>query len=254
LRIERRLCQMANSDKVPLILLPGGMMPGLLRYPRLIEALGPGVEAVIKELEVYAGPSIPEGYSVDMEVEGISRRADEAEMATFHLYGYSGGGAVALAYVANHPERVLSLAIDEPATDFSEEQTSATAALAERMSQLSEEAGMEEFVRFSLRPGVDLPPPEGPPPAWMANRSAGLGAMMSAFLDDQVRQENWRTYEGTVYYSYGSLSAAAWEQMLNRLARLFPHFTSEVYEGLHGFNPSHLAEPERVAAALRKIW
>ena len=114
---------MANSDKVPLILLPGGMMPGLLRYPPLIEALGPGVEPVIKELEVYAGPSIPEDYSVDMEVEAISRKGDEAEMARFHLYGYSGGGAFALAYVATHPDRVLSLAIDEPATDFSEEQT-----------------------------------------------------------------------------------------------------------------------------------
>ncbi len=245
---------MANSDKVPLILLPGGMMPGLLRYPPLIEALGPGVEAVIKELEVYASPSVPEGYSVDVEVEGISRQADEAGMARFNLYGYSGGGAIALAYVATHPERVLSLAVDEPATDFSQEQTSATVALAERMSQLSEEEGMEEFVKFSLRPGVNLPAPEGPPPAWMADRSAGLGAMMSAFPNYQIAQENWQTYAGPVYYSYGSLSAEAWEQMRNRLANLFPHFTSEVYQGLHGFNPSHVAEPERAAAALRKLW
>ena len=52
---------MPNLDKIPLILLPGGVMPGNLRYPPLVEALGPEVEAVIKELEVYSGPSIPDG-------------------------------------------------------------------------------------------------------------------------------------------------------------------------------------------------
>lgn len=257
-RVQNRewgLHVMTKSDKAPLILLPGGLMPGQLRYAPLIEALGPGVAVVIKDLEVYAGPFIPERYSVDTEVEGISHKADEVGFDHFHLYGYSGGGAFALAYVAIHPERVLSLALDEPATDFSQEATSAIAALAERMSHLSPEEGMREFVRFSLRPGVELPQaPAGPPPPWMANRSAGLEVMQSAFLAYQLDPERRRKFEGPVYYSYGSLSAESWEQMRDRLAKFFPDFTSELYEGLHGFNTSHVAEPERVAAALRRLW
>ncbi len=191
---------------------------------------------------------------MDTEVEGISRKAEDVGFEQFHLYGYSGGGAFALAYVAIHPERVLSLALDEPATDFSEEETSAIAAFAERTSHLSQEEGMAEFVRVLLRPGVELPRPEGPPPPWMANRSAGLPAARRALLAYRLDPQRWRKFGGPVYYSYGSLSAESFELMRDRLAKFFPHFTSELYEGLQHFNTSHVAEPERVAAALRKLW
>jgi hypothetical protein len=42
--------------------------------------------------------------------------------------------------------------------------------------------------------------------------------------------------------------------MKDRLAGLFEDFTAERYEGLHHLNTSHQAEPDRVAAALRKLW
>ncbi len=42
--------------------------------------------------------------------------------------------------------------------------------------------------------------------------------------------------------------------MKDRLAGLFEDFTVERYEGLHHLNTSHQAEPERVAAALKKLW
>ncbi len=246
---------MTVSTKVPLILLPGGIMPAQLRYGPLIEALGPGVQAVIKDLEVYAGPSIPAAYALETELDGISRKADESGFARFHLYGHSGGGAFALAYVAVHPERVLSLALDEPATDFSDEETAAIAGLDQRMRQLPEEDAFAEFIRFSLRPGVQLPPsPPGPPPAWMANRPAGLEAIKTVFLKHRVDRERWRDFDGPVYYSYGSLSADSCELMRDRLSTFFAHFTSELYEGLHHFNTSHAAQPERVAAALRRLW
>jgi pimeloyl-ACP methyl ester carboxylesterase len=55
-----------------------------------------------------------------MEVAGVDRAADAARFDRFHLYGHSGGGAVVLAYVSAHPERVISLTLDEPAYDFTE--------------------------------------------------------------------------------------------------------------------------------------
>jgi hypothetical protein len=39
------------------ILLPGGVMPANLAYGSLIEELGDDVDAIAKDLEVYAGPS-----------------------------------------------------------------------------------------------------------------------------------------------------------------------------------------------------
>lgn len=247
---------MATFEKIPLILVPGVIAPAQIRYAALIEALGPGVDAVSKELELYAGPSIPDDYGVDTEVEGISRKANQADLDRFHLYGYSGGGACSLAYVAAHPERVLSLAVDEPATDFSAEDRAEFADFAERTSRLlSEEEKFVEFVRLSLRPGAQLPPQsEGPPPPWMATRPAGITAMMSAFVAYRVDTEGWRHFDGPVHYSFGSLSTERCEWMRGRLAGIFPHFTSELYEGLHHFNPSMTAEPQRVAAALRKLW
>jgi pimeloyl-ACP methyl ester carboxylesterase len=52
------------------------------------------------------------------EIRGIDAIADQAGLRRFHLYGYSAGAAYALAYATVHPHRVLSLALDEPATDF----------------------------------------------------------------------------------------------------------------------------------------
>lgn len=240
---------------IPLMLLPGVIMPGQLRYGPLREALGPDVEAVIKDLEVYEGPSVPRAYSVETEVAGITRKADEVGFTRFHLYAHSGGGAFALAYVAVHPKRVLSLALDEPATDFSDEETAAIAALDQRMRQLSEDDAFTEFIRSSLRPGVEPPPrPAGSPPPWMAKRPAGLEAIKAAFLDHRVDRERWRGFAGPVYYSHGSLSAESCALMRDRLAGVFPDFTSELFEGLHHFNTSHVAEPQRVAAALRRLW
>lgn len=246
---------MAGPVLAPLLLLPGGIMPGHLRYGPLVQALGPDVRTVIKELEIYAGPSVPDGWSVDTEVDGISRAAEQAGITRFHLYGHSGGGAFALAYVARHPERVVSLALDEPATDFSEQETAAIESLFQRMRDLPPEESMAEFFAASLRPGVQMPAsPAGPTPAWMANRPAGLEAMSTAFRACRVRREAWRAFSGPVYYSYGSLSAVGCELMRDRLASYFPDFTSERYEGLHHFHTSHMAEPDRVAAALRALW
>jgi hypothetical protein len=67
----------------------GGSIDGSFRQnPALSEALGPDVDAVAKELEVNAGPSIGEGYSVETEVQGISHKAEEAGFDRFHLHSH----------------------------------------------------------------------------------------------------------------------------------------------------------------------
>jgi pimeloyl-ACP methyl ester carboxylesterase len=66
----------------------------------LLAALGADVDAVPKELEVYATSEPPPGYSLDLEVDGVTREADAHGWTRFHLVGYSGGGSAALAFTA----------------------------------------------------------------------------------------------------------------------------------------------------------
>src|SRR6267154_140442 len=88
----------------PLLLLPGILMPAAERYQALISALGSGVRAVPKELEVYRSEAPPPEHSIQMEVDAVDRTADAAGLERFHLYGHSGGGAVALAYACQRGE------------------------------------------------------------------------------------------------------------------------------------------------------
>lgn len=230
----------------PAIFLAGILMPARLRYPALIERLGSDYDCRPKELEVYAGDEPPPDYSIDQEVAGLLQFADDAGLDRFHLYGHSGGGAVALAFVAVHPDRVRSLAVDEPASAFGAEDRAELAAL---------DLDPEGFLRMQLRPGVELPPrPAGEAPPWMAKRPAGIAAFAPALVAHRLPEDGYKRFEGPVYYSYGSLSAERWEEMAGRLGRAFRDYRAERYEGLHHLNTSHQAEPDRVAERLRDLW
>src|SRR5438132_8893769 len=152
------------------ILLPGGVMPADLAYGDLIEELGDDAEAIAKDLEVYAGPEPPPGYTLDHEIDGVLRTAREAGFDRFHLVGYSGGGASSLAFAASHPHRLLSLALIEPAWMGNEGLSPEEQAVRrefDRITSLPPEQMMPAFVAVQLAPGVPPPPPpRGAPPPW----------------------------------------------------------------------------------------
>jgi pimeloyl-ACP methyl ester carboxylesterase len=79
------------------MLLPGAVLPAEQAYADLRSPLGPAVEAVAKNLELYAEDTPAADYSLDREVDGILREADARGWDQFHLVGYSAGGAAALA-------------------------------------------------------------------------------------------------------------------------------------------------------------
>ncbi|MFP5368554.1 MAG: alpha/beta hydrolase, partial [Actinomycetes bacterium] len=89
-------------EPIRAVLLPGAVLPAELAYGSLIRALGPEVQAVAKELELYREDEPPAGWTLDTEVAGVLREADARGWQTFHLLGYSGGGAAALALAATH--------------------------------------------------------------------------------------------------------------------------------------------------------
>jgi pimeloyl-ACP methyl ester carboxylesterase len=241
------------------ILLPGIVLPAEAAYGALIDALEPEVEAVAKDLEVYATPEPPEAYSLELEVAGVLREADARGWGRFHLVGYSGGGAAALACVAAHADRLASLALLEPAWAGTWDLSPAEKAVwleHERLARLPDDEFVPAFMRFGVRPGVSLPtPPSGDPPPWMAKRPAGIRAIERAFENGVIDREALRRFDRPVYFALGSLSNPDhYEEIANRLSGVFRDFELEVFEGRHHFDPPHRAEPERMAGSLKTLW
>jgi pimeloyl-ACP methyl ester carboxylesterase len=241
------------------ILLPGGVMPADLAYGSLIEALGDDVNAIAKDLEVYAGPEPPVGYTLEHEIAGVLRAAREASFDRFHLVGYSGGGASSVAFAAKHPERLLSLALLEPAWMGNDGLGSEEQDLwreFDRIATLPSPEMMPAFVAMQLAPGVEPPPPPpGPPPPWMATRPAGLRAFIGTFRSSTLDLGALRAFTPPVYFALGGRSNPNYyARMAGRARTIFRNLTVEVFAERHHFDPPHRAEPERTARALRAHW
>jgi len=234
-------------------------MPADLAYGALLQALGDDVEAIAKDLEVYAGPKPPPDYTLEHEIDGVLRAADDAGFERFHLVGYSGGGASSLAFAAKHPERLLSLALLEPAWMGNEDLGPEERALwreFDRIATLPPAEMMPAFVSVQLAPGVEPPPPPpSPPPPWMANRPAGLRAFIATFRSSQLDLDRLQAFTQPVYFALGGRSNPDYYgRMAERARAIFPDFTLEVFEDRHHFDPPHRIEPERTAQALRRLW
>lgn len=247
-----------SDEKPAVIFIPGGVTPAEQAYGPLLNVIGGQIQPILKDLEIYANDAPPAGYGVEMEVEGIRRVADAAGVKRFHLVGYSGGGAFALAFTAKYPERLRSLALVEPAwigaptAEDAEDWAELT-----RLMHLPAGERMRAFMHWHFRPGVEppiSPQPSGPPPAWMAKRPAGLEAMFRAFNNYDLDQNRFRKFNRPVYFATGSLSTRFFEREAKTLSGLFPDIHVEEYAGRSHFDPPHRAEAERFAQALRELW
>jgi pimeloyl-ACP methyl ester carboxylesterase len=219
----------------------------------LIAALVLDADAVAKDLEVYATAQPPTDYSLDLEVDGVLREADARGWERFHLVGYSGGGAAALAFTARHPDRLLSLALLEPAWAGTWDRSPAEQAVwdeYDRLEGLPPGQFMPAFMRLNLKPGVSPPPPPaGEAPPWMAKRPAGISAFVQTFKTYDLDHESLRHFCRPVYYALGGLSNPdQFGEISTRLGRVFPDFTIEVFDERHHFDP---ATPSRARKALK---
>jgi pimeloyl-ACP methyl ester carboxylesterase len=241
------------------MLLPGAVLPAALAYGAIVAALGADAEAVAKDLEVYATPEPPDGYSMELEIAGVLREADAHGWERFHLLGYSGGGAAALAFAASRPERLASLALLEPAWAGNWDLSPAEKAVwleHDRLGGLPVEQFMPAFMRLGLKPGVPLPPPPpGDVPPWMAKRPAGIRAFQRAFKEGDIDREALRRFDRPVYVALGALSNPDhYGEIARRLAGVFSDFELEVFDERHHFDPPHRIEPERLARSLETLW
>ena len=114
-RVGKDVETMAVERRVQAVLVPGVITPAAISFRDLLPELGDEVDSVLKDLEVYSADLPPDSYELGLEADGIKRVADARGFDTFHLVGYSGGGAASLVFTARYPERVRSLALIEPA-------------------------------------------------------------------------------------------------------------------------------------------
>ena len=249
---------MSASTIPTVVFLPGSIMPASIQYGPILNILRNEIRPVLKDLEVYSGDVPDPEYQLSQEVEGLKQVADKGGYDRFHLVGYSGGGAVALAFVATYPEQVLSLSMTEPAVIpspewFKTEQDKMSAL--DRAMALPPAEQMREFIRLQILPGIEPPsPPPGEPPSWMGKRPAGIKAMMKAFSASNIQLDQFRRYDKPVYLAIGSLSDPIEQRKANFMAKLFPDFRLEIYKGSHHFDPPQRAEPERYAKAVAELW
>ena len=236
-------------------------MPAAAAFADLLAELGTDVDAVAKELEVYAAGAPPPGYSLDVEVAGVLATAQERGWDRFHLVGYSGGASVALALAASsHAERLWSLALLEPAWagNWDDASPAHQALWPEyaRLAALPAQESMAAFVRMQLRPGVAPPaPPAAPPPSWMARRPEGIRAIINAFRTYDLHRDALRRFDRPVYFALGALSNPdQFGEEAERLARVFGDFWIQVFPHRHHFDPPHRAEAPALAASLRSLW
>jgi hypothetical protein len=115
---------------------------------------------------------------------------------------------------------------------------------------------MREFARIGLRPGVGPPPrPSGQPPPWMAQRPAGIAAITRTFERHDLTRDALSRFDRPVYYALGGLSNPdQYREAADRLGRVFPDFTLEIFEERHHFDLPHRSEPHRLARSLLEVW
>ncbi|HEX2986830.1 MAG TPA: alpha/beta hydrolase [Chloroflexota bacterium] len=247
---------MAGERRLPVVFVPGGVLPAELSYGKLLPELGDQVDFVLKDLEVYAGDVPPADYELGLEAEAIEQAADDAGFDTFHLVGYSGGGASALVFTAGYPDRVRSLALVEPAWIGNEGWTTDEAAYWQKIAllmTLQPDERMEGFARLNTGSGKVIPR-LGPQPDWMAKRPAGLEAMTRAFERSFLDVESLRNFHRPVYVAVGGLSHPAERDKAERLSSVFPDIQVEVYQDRHHMDPPQRAEAARFARALHELW
>lgn len=102
------------GDARPFVRFVSTVTPAEITYGPLLEAIGAGVRAELKELEVLARDVPPPDYDFGAEVKGIGRAVGGVGQEGVHLVGFSAGANAAPTFAARYPERAQSLALIEP--------------------------------------------------------------------------------------------------------------------------------------------
>ena len=243
--------------KLQVVCLPGSVAPAADRYAPLVQSLVGAVDLHLKDLEVYAGETPAPDYSVELELQAVDHFADSLGLDRFHLIGYSGGGFLSLAYAGTRPDRLASLALFEPAMvpgKLTPKEELRSGEFERSLAGLEGAAFMSAFVRMSVKPGVELPPPPSSPSPGMSKRPAGIAAMMRSFAEFDFDRERFRACAFPVYLGYGDETHEFETVKVEVLTLLFADIWVQRSTGVHHFvPPSQIYTPAHINS-LREHW
>ena len=245
--------------KPQVVCIPGSVAPAAQRYRPLIEGVGAAADLHLKDLEVYREATPPPDYSIDEELDAIDRFVDSKRLGHFHLVGYSGGGFISLAYAGSRPERVISLALFEPAQipgKLSADEQRMFDSLEAKLRGLQGADFMATFIREQLKPGVPMPPPPppGPPSPEMQKRPAGIAALIRAFHAFQFDRTRFTEVEFPVFLGYGDQTNEFQQLQAGVLAWLVADIHVRRYACMHHFVPSEMIYTSEHVGTLLDLW
>lgn len=247
-----------GAVKPQVVCVPGSVAPAAQRYRPLIDAVGERAALHLKDLEVYREATPAAAYGIDEELDAIDRLAEAQGLDRFHLVAYSGGGFIAIAYGATRPERVLSLALFEPARipgRLSAPESAFFDGLEGQLRGLQGDQFMAAFIREQVKAGAQLPPPpQGPPSAEMRKRPGGIAALIRAFDAYRFDRDLLRAVTFPVYYGYGDLSHPEQAMKAGILAALVPDIHVQRFAGVHHFVPPEQIYTPQHVGAITDLW
>ena len=97
----------------PLVLLHGASSSGEADFGRVLPALRGGFRCHVPDARGHGGTrwDAADGFRYEWLVEDVLAFVDALGLATFHLLGFSMGGATALGFAARYPERLRTLVL-----------------------------------------------------------------------------------------------------------------------------------------------
>lgn len=232
-----------TGEGEPLVLVPGGLT-GWLSWQPHAEQLAVDYQVVrVQLLSVdlgLKGAPLPEDYSVLTEKEALRHTLDSLGTATADIAAWSYGGLVALVFALDHPERVRSLALIEPAAAWVlrsrgllEEELQAD----QRVFQLFgpddiTEDQLADFLHMAGLLPQEVNPRELPQwPVWVEHRqSLRMGDAPYRFEGDI---EQVRRFQKPVLLVTGEGSTPIDSAIVNVLAEEFPNVRVERLPGGH---------------------
>lgn len=256
------------ARKHPVILLGDALRPAEDSFRPLRRLLGGQVRLLVKDLEcVQHEPGAD--YRLATEVDALLATADEYGWQRFQLVASGEGASVALLAALQHPQRVLSLGLDEPVWAGNREPSGEEQAFWQRVIdavRLEDTPAVARYCAIQLRkqahpaqdeadlqPEPDTTPPDVP--LWFERRRAeALRALWRAFAAEDIDYAALMRLETECYVSVGGDDDPAYEALAHRLHGIVRDEHVEVYEGRWRLDPPHDAEEERFALALAQLW
>jgi len=219
---------------------------------RFAERVAGFADVRLKELEVWRLP-LQTPYHLAVEVGGVERAARDAGFGRFHLVGFSAGATVAIATAVADPERVLSLAVYEPATigddDWDPVEVDWRPAIAAALA-LPPDQAVAAFRRLLMRPGLDPPRSRSASPAW-DERDRRLEAMIAK---TGLTSTELAAVHAPALSMFGGLSHPRFRALAGRMAAVMPRAKVREFAQRSHFSPPHRDAPEELEDVLRQFW